>query len=112
MIGKLTAKSGDEWLATDGKTVAIIRKKWLSACCNASTLRISGLEDDARQVEEILHPPLAAVDREAAWAALTRDKKTEGGRPTLVLLEAPGRPSLGVEVESHVVRAALDSLIA
>jgi 3-dehydroquinate synthetase/shikimate kinase len=77
-----------------------------------AALRVSGLEDDARQVEEILHPPLAAVDREAAWAALARDKKAEDGRPALVLLEAPGRPRFGVEVEPHVVRAALDSLIA
>jgi 3-dehydroquinate synthetase len=71
------------------------------------------LEGDARRVEEILRPPLASVDREVAWAALARDKKAaEGGRPALVLLEAPGKPRLGVEVEPKVVRAALDSLIA
>jgi YD repeat-containing protein len=34
------------------------------------------------------------------------------GAPTLVLLEGPGKPLLGVEVEPEVVRAALDSLIA
>ena len=77
-----------------------------------AALRVSGLEDDARQVEEILRPPLARVDREAAWAALARDKKAEGGRPKLVLLEAVGKPRLGVEVESRVVRTALDTLIA
>jgi 3-dehydroquinate synthetase len=77
-----------------------------------AALRVSGLEDDARHVEEILEPPLADVDREAAWAALARDKKAHGGRPALVLLEAPGKPRLGVEVEPHVVRSALDSLIA
>jgi len=77
-----------------------------------AALRVSGLEDDARQVEEILRPPLARVDREVAWAALARDKKADGGRPALVLLEAPGKPRLGVEVEPRVVRGALDSLIA
>ena len=77
-----------------------------------AALRVSGLVDDARRVEEILRPPLARVDREAAWAALARDKKAEGGRPTLVLLEAVGKPRLGVEVESRVVRGALDTLIA
>ena len=38
------------------------------------------------------------VDREAAWAALSRDKKADGGSPRLVLLEAPGRPLVGVEL--------------
>ncbi|MBM2822995.1 MAG: Shikimate kinase [Thermoleophilia bacterium] len=77
-----------------------------------AALRISGLDDDARRVEEILRPTLAKVDRDAAWAALARDKKVNDGRPTLVLLEAPGKPQLGVEVEPQVVRSALDSLIA
>lgn len=77
-----------------------------------AALRLSGLDDDARQVEEILNPPLARVDREAAWAAIARDKKAEEGRPMLVLLEAPGKPRPGVAVEPRVVRAALDSLIA
>ena len=77
-----------------------------------AALRVSGLEDDARLVEEILSPPLAQVEREAAWAALARDKKADGGQPALVLLEAPGRPRIGVEVEPQVVRSALDSLIA
>jgi len=75
-------------------------------------LRVSGLEDDARRVEEILHPLPATVDRDAAWAAVVRDKKSDDGRPRLVLLEAPGKPRVGVEVEPQVVRAALDSLIA
>jgi 3-dehydroquinate synthetase len=52
------------------------------------------------------------VDREAAWAALARDKKAEGGAPALVLLDAVGKPRLGVEVESRVIRGALNTLIA
>jgi 3-dehydroquinate synthetase len=52
------------------------------------------------------------VDRETAWAALTRDKKARDGKPRLVLLEAPGKPVRGVELPAEQVRAALDALIA
>jgi shikimate kinase/3-dehydroquinate synthase len=74
-------------------------------------LRLSGLEQDARLVEELLRPRPVHVDRDAAWAALARDKKAADGRARLVLLEAPGKPQIGVELEPHEVRAALDSLI-
>jgi shikimate kinase/3-dehydroquinate synthase len=74
-------------------------------------LQLSGLDEDARVVEEVLRPRRAHVDREAAWAALARDKKASDGRPRLVLLEARGKPRVGVEVEPRAVRAALDSLI-
>ncbi len=77
-----------------------------------AALRISNLENEAHEVAEILKPHAVAVDRDAAWAALLRDKKTEAGRPKLVLLEALGKPRLGVEVEPARVRAALDALIA
>ncbi|HEX2345099.1 MAG TPA: hypothetical protein VHI12_00800, partial [Gaiellaceae bacterium] len=77
-----------------------------------AALRLSDLEDEAQEVEELLQPHAVAVDRGAAWAALLRDKKTEAGSPRLVLLEAPGKPRLGVEVEPARVRAALDALIA
>jgi 3-dehydroquinate synthetase/shikimate kinase len=75
-----------------------------------AALRLSGL--DASVVEEELRPEPVRVDREEAWAALARDKKVVGGVPRLVLLEAPGRPKLGVELPAAEVRAALDSLIA
>jgi shikimate kinase/3-dehydroquinate synthase len=75
-----------------------------------AALRLSGLETTA--VEEVLGPEPARVDREAAWAALARDKKARGGRPRLVLLEAPGRPVTGVDLPDEQVRAALDELIA
>ena len=52
------------------------------------------------------------VDRDAAWAALARDKKTVGGAPRLVLLERTGEPTWGNELPAADVRAALDSLIA
>jgi 3-dehydroquinate synthetase len=76
-----------------------------------AALRLSGLEEETRAVEELLGPQPVRVDREAAWAALLRDKKAAGGAPRLVLLDAPGEPRVGVELEEAVVRAALDALI-
>jgi len=75
-----------------------------------AALRLSGL--DTKAVEETLRPEPLRVDRERAWAALERDKKAVGGAPRLVLLDAPGKPRIGVEVPPADVRAALDELIA
>ena len=75
-----------------------------------AALRLSGL--DATAVEQELRPEPVRVDREQAWAALVRDKKVVGGVPRLVLLDAPGKPRVGVELPEADVRAALDSLIA
>lgn len=75
-----------------------------------AALRLSGLETSA--VEDVLDPQPARVDREAAWAALARDKKARDGRPRLVLLEEPGKPVTDVELPAERVRAALDELIA
>jgi shikimate kinase / 3-dehydroquinate synthase len=77
-----------------------------------AALRLSGLEEQVRTVEELLQPEPVRVDREAAWAALARDKKMVGGNPRLVLLDAPGCPRVGVELDGRVVRGALDALIA
>lgn len=78
-----------------------------------AALRLSELDTEARTVEEILHPePVRGVDRDAAWAALTRDKKSEDGRARLVLLDAPGKPRVRVELDDATVRRALDGLIA
>jgi shikimate kinase/3-dehydroquinate synthase len=75
-----------------------------------AALRLSGL--DTAPVEEALSPQPVHVNREAAWAALARDKKARDGQPRLVLLEAPGKPVTGVERPEAEVRAALDELIA
>jgi shikimate kinase/3-dehydroquinate synthase len=75
-----------------------------------AALRLSGL--DTSPVEEQLRPERVRVDREAAWAAMARDKKVVDGRPRLVLLEAPGKPRIGVELPPEDVRRALDELIA
>jgi 3-dehydroquinate synthetase len=75
-----------------------------------AALRLS--EMDTAPVEDTLAPRPVRVDRDAAWAALARDKKARDGTPRLVLLEAPGRPVTGVELPAEQVRAALDELIA
>lgn len=77
-----------------------------------AALRLSGLEDERRTVEKLLRPERPRVDRDAAWQALTRDKKAEDGTPRLVLLDAPGKPRLGVELPAADIRAALEELIA
>ncbi|HET9288058.1 MAG TPA: bifunctional shikimate kinase/3-dehydroquinate synthase [Gaiella sp.] len=76
-----------------------------------AALELSGLAEEARTVREVLAPERARVDRDAAWAALARDKKAERGTPRLVLLDAPGRPRWGVELAEADVRRALDALI-
>lgn len=76
-----------------------------------AALRLSGLDDAVASVQEILRPEALRVDRDAAWAALTRDKKAAGGTPRLVLLDTPGRARWGVKLPEADVRAALDSLI-
>jgi 3-dehydroquinate synthetase len=74
-----------------------------------AALSLSGLPPDP--VTETLRPQPVRVDRERAWAALLRDKKSERGTPRLVLLEHAGRPRIGVELPESDVRAALDALI-
>jgi shikimate kinase/3-dehydroquinate synthase len=69
-----------------------------------AALRLSGRPTDV--VEELLGPRPVRVDRERAWAALQRDKKTG-----LVLLDEGG-PRWNVDMPAEEVRAALDELIA
>jgi 3-dehydroquinate synthetase/shikimate kinase len=75
-----------------------------------AALRLSGLDTTA--VDEVLQPQKAQVDRDAAWAAIARDKKSVNGSPRLVLLEGPGKPVAGVELPEERVREALNELIA
>ena len=75
-----------------------------------AALRLSGLDTDV--VEDVLRPRRVRVDPERAWACMLRDKKAADGRIRLILLEAPGRPRIGVELPERDVRAALEELIA
>jgi 3-dehydroquinate synthetase len=77
-----------------------------------AALRLSGNEAAVAAVRHELDPQPVRVDRDAAWAALARDKKALDGTPRLVLLERTGEPSWGNEIPAADVRAALDSLIA
>ena len=73
-----------------------------------AALRLSGRPTDV--VEEVLAPRPVRVDKERAWAALRRDKKSRAGELRLVLLGADGAV---VETRPEAeVRAALDELIA
>ena len=73
-----------------------------------AALRLSGRPTDV--VEEVLAPERARVDRERAWAALQRDKKSRNGELRIVLLE---QDRAVIETRpGDEVRAALDELIA
>jgi shikimate kinase / 3-dehydroquinate synthase len=73
-----------------------------------AALRLSGRSTDA--VEEMLAPEPVRVDRDRAWEALQRDKKSIGDELTLVLLGAGG--AYTTQVDPTDVRRALDELIA
>ena len=83
--------------ASSSRTAAPSR----SACSRRSGSRAS----TRTAVEETLRPEPVRVDRERAWAALARDKKAVGGTPRLVLLDAPGKPRVGVEVPPRARRS-------
>jgi shikimate kinase/3-dehydroquinate synthase len=74
-----------------------------------AALRLSGR--DIGQVEEILRPKPVRVDRDRAWAAMRRDKKTVDGELRLVLLGDDG-PRWNVIVPEADVHSELDRLIA
>jgi 3-dehydroquinate synthetase len=74
-----------------------------------AALRLSGR--DIAGVQALLHPKPVKVDRDLAWAAMQRDKKTVGGELRLVLLGDDG-PRVDVALPAAEVRAALDELIA
>jgi shikimate kinase/3-dehydroquinate synthase len=73
-----------------------------------AALRLSGRPTDA--VEEVLAPEPVKVDRDRAWEALQRDKKSTGRELTLVLLGDEG--GFTENVPEPDVRRALDEVIA
>jgi 3-dehydroquinate synthetase/shikimate kinase len=93
----LEAGSGGE--VTHGRAVAL---GLLAA------LRLSGRPTDV--VEEVLRPEPVRADRERAWQALLRDKKSTEGDVTLVLLGVEGGYTTPTPAKD--VRRALDELIA
>ena len=73
-----------------------------------AALRLSGRPQDT--VRAVLAPTPVRADRERAWQALQRDKKSSGTDLTLVLLGAQG--AYLAPVAAPEVRRALDELIA
>jgi 3-dehydroquinate synthetase/shikimate kinase len=73
-----------------------------------AALRLSGRPTDT--VVDVLAPVPVKVDRERAWEALKRDKKSIGGELTLVLLGDDG--GYTTSAPETDVRRALDELIA
>lgn len=73
-----------------------------------AALRLSGRATDV--VEDVLAPKPVRVDRERAWAALQRDKKSRQGEVRVVLLRDDG-PAVEARPADEV-RMALDALIA
>jgi len=73
-----------------------------------AALRLSARATET--VEEVLAPEPVNVDRDRAWEALKRDKKSTGGELTLVLLGDEG--GFTANVPETDVRLALDELIA
>jgi 3-dehydroquinate synthetase len=95
----IVIEAGSNGAVTHGRAVAL---GLLAA------LRLSGNPTDV--VEETLAPEPVPADRERAWAALQRDKKSTGDALTLVLLGGEG--GYTAPVPAADVRAALDELIA
>jgi len=85
---------------------------WLDYLRQRNRATLSERELHQQAIAFHLGPEPVRVDRDAAWAALGRDKKARGGSTRLVLLEAPGKPVTGVERPDDEVRAALNELIA
>jgi len=73
-----------------------------------AALRLSGRPTET--VVDVLAPVPVKVDRERAWEALKRDKKSIGGELTLVLLGDDG--GYTTSAPETDVRRALDELIA
>jgi shikimate kinase / 3-dehydroquinate synthase len=103
----LEAAAGYEEI-THGRAVALGLRAALRLSVDHLGLD-AAVADDA---DAVLAPQPVAVDVDRAWEALRRDKKVEGGRLKLVLLEAPGKPVRGVELPDDEVRSALASLVA
>jgi shikimate kinase/3-dehydroquinate synthase len=77
-----------------------------------AALRLSGLEEQVQTVEALLRPERPKLDPERAWEAVQRDKKAEGGKIKLVLLDVPGSARTAVELPDRDVRRALESLLS
>ena len=93
---------------THGEAVAL----GLRAALRLS-VRHLGLDADVmHELDELLPVEPARVDLDAAWRAMSFDKKARDGRLRLVLLQAPGEPVFGIELPADEVRGELARLVA
>lgn len=79
-----------------------------------AALRLSGFPEDStemRLVQRLPRPSVAGFDVERVLDAMKGDKKVEGGRVKFVLLERPGAPEFGIDVDDARVRAAVERLV-
>ena len=92
--------------ATTSRTGRRSRSGWSRRCGSRGTTHALAA------VREQLDPKPVRVDREAAWAALARDKKTRRRGAAARAARAARRADVGQRAPGRRRRAALDSLIA
>jgi shikimate kinase/3-dehydroquinate synthase len=92
-------EAGSDGAVSHGRAVALGLR---------AALRLSGQSTEV--VDEVLAPEPVQANRERAWEALKRDKKSTGGELTLVLLGDEG--GFTANVPEAEARLALDDLIA
>jgi len=92
-------EAGSDGAVSHGRAVALGLR---------AALRLSGRSTEV--VDGVLAPEPVRANRERAWKALKRDKKSTGGELTLVLLGAGG--GFTANVPEAEARLALDDLIA
>jgi len=92
-------EAGSDGAVSHGRAVALGLR---------AALRLSGRSTEV--VDEVLVPEPVQANRERAWEALKRDKKSIGGELTLVLLGDEG--GFTANVPEAEARLALDDLIA
>jgi hypothetical protein len=79
-----------------------------------AALALSGLDDSRahRLVERLPRPTLAGMTRDEVIGHVRGDKKSAGGEPRFVLLDAVGRPRFGVTLDETRWTAEVDRLLA
>lgn len=79
-----------------------------------AALELSGFAEDSRErrlVSRLATPPVTGFDVDAVMAAMKGDKKVEGGRAKFALLDAPGTPRWGCDVDDSKVREVVERLV-
>jgi 3-dehydroquinate synthase len=79
-----------------------------------AALSLSGLDDARarRLVERLPCVSLAGLTRDEVIGHVRGDKKSEGGEPRFVLLDAVGKPRFGVRLDERRWTAEVDRLLA